>query len=96
MGFYFEGCLKSAQIKITQHAHGLNMAVMILSGGYGIEGSCGVVVNDVEARLKSRKASKCFSEMTSLLCRSWVRQGVGNPNNVKTLKEMASRVMLLF
>ena len=67
------------------------MAIMILSGGYGIEGSCGVVVNDVEARLKSRgkRASVFRNDLTALPIIG--TPGCWESNNVKTLKEMASK-----
>ena len=65
------------------------MAVMILSGGYGIEGSCGVVVNDVEARLKlSGNQARVFrNDLTAMPIIG--TPGCWESNNVKTLNEMA-------
>ena len=66
------------------------MDVMILSGGYGIEGSCGVVVNEVQARLQKRECEPVSSEMTSRHRRSSVPQGVGN-RMLLTIEGNASR-----
>ena len=67
------------------------MDVMILSGGHGIDGSCGVVVNEVQARLQKRaiRASIFRNDLTAPPIIG--TPGCWESDVVKQLREMASR-----
>ena len=67
------------------------MDVMILSGGYGIDGSCGVVVNEVQARLQKRamRASIFRNDVTAPPIIG--TPGCWESDVVKQLREMASK-----
>lgn len=51
--YYFEGCLLLRNYNIDDGAR-INMGVLVISGGYGLDGSTGIVAQAIVARTKSK------------------------------------------
>jgi len=51
--YYFEGCLLLRNYNID-HSVRIDMGVLVISGGYGLDGSTGIVARAIVARLNSK------------------------------------------